>query len=144
MSDRKYMYGKAYYWDGQSFRYAHNDVKVPGANAYVDDNTGELHMDARELLADRMLDINGLAKYLDILPTSVPAMMTRGQLPEPQIRIGKSPLWARPIIEHWKTTRPGRGANLRGRGKKDDDSSTDPDSDSVLLHDDPDNGGDGD
>lgn len=56
---------------------------------------------APELHAEYMLDLHGLTSYLDMGYQTVRDYRGRGQLPEPQAYAGGSPLWARPVIDHW-------------------------------------------
>lgn len=111
------MYANAYYRDeeGEWF-YVHNDEPVPGAGDYYRDGPRKIEMAAPELLVHQMLDTTDIAALAGIDRRSVSRELSRGRLPLPQFRFGNTPLWARPIIDHWLANRPGRGAHLRNRG----------------------------
>jgi hypothetical protein len=114
---RKKAYANAYYRNEQGeWFYIHNNEPVPGAGDHHRDNSRKVEMAAPELLVHQMLDTDDVAAYAGIERRSVSRELSRGRLPLPQARVGKSPLWARPIIEHWHANRPGRGAHLRNRG----------------------------
>ncbi len=66
-------------------------------------------LDAPELHVRAMLTIADIAEMIDVAPDTVAAYRYRGYLPEPQAVIGRTPVWARPIIRHWLETRPGNG-----------------------------------
>lgn len=107
-------YGDAYTFDGTRWRYTSSGAPVPDASIWVDERTGETEMSAPEMLAHQMIDIYDISEMLGVEPESVSRMMHRGEMPEPQHRAGKhGAMWTRPVIEHWITTRPGRGANFR-------------------------------
>jgi hypothetical protein len=78
-------------------------VPIPDWN---DQNAVLLGMDAPELAAHRMVDIERLAAMLDTTPSTIRAYETRGQLPSRTIDGFNSPLWSVPIIvEHLKQRR---------------------------------------
>lgn len=107
-------YGAAYRWDGKFWRYAFNNDKVPESKAFVDPQTGDIEIDAPEFLVTQMLDQYQVARIMGIMHASVSRMLTRGDMPQPQIRVGaKTPLWTRPVIKHWLSSRPGRGINFK-------------------------------
>lgn len=116
---RKKVYANAYYRneEGEWF-YVFNDEPVPGAGDYYRDNPRKVELAAPELFVHQMLDTDDVAEILGVDRKTVSRMLSRGSLPLPQFRLGNSPVWARPVIEHYQETRPGRGANLRNRGKK--------------------------
>lgn len=66
-------------------------------------------MSAPELHVRSMLTITDIAEMIDVEPDTVAAYRHRGYLPEPQAKIGRTPVWSRPIIRHWLDTRPGNG-----------------------------------
>jgi hypothetical protein len=110
---RNSFHGGAYVLDGNGkWRYAHNGQIVPGASTFVN-SVGEIVMNAPELLASEMLTTTDLAQLIGVEPASVSRMLTRGQVCVPQVRLGKSPLWARPVVEYWRGNRPGRGVSSR-------------------------------
>lgn len=59
---------------------------------------------APELSPEMMFDLQGLAALLGYLPGTVRNMHSKGALPEPQRVLGRTPLWSRPVIEHWMGT----------------------------------------
>ncbi len=50
-----------------------------------------------------------VADALGIKRTSVHKYVTRGDLPEPDDRIGRSPVWKRETVESWVAARRGHG-----------------------------------
>lgn len=98
-------YGDAYLLDDNGrWLYAHDQSLVPSARTIID-RAGAIHMEAPDLLVDQMLDITLMAELLGVVPRSVSVMLSRGDLPKPQVRLGGSPLWTRPVIEAWKARR---------------------------------------
>lgn len=73
------------------------------------------HAQVADLLPPGTESIKTLAKRLDLTVRSVSSYLARGVLPEPDYRVGKSPLWKTETIEEWERTRLGRGwrGNLR-------------------------------
>lgn len=59
---------------------------------------------------DQVIDSRGVAKMLGIAVGSVARYRNRGDLPEPDLMLGRSPGWYRTTIEAWQQTRPGRGS----------------------------------
>lgn len=70
---------------------------------------GVVGMDAPELHVRAMLTIADIAEMVGVEPDTIAAYRYRGYLPEPQAVIGRTPVWARPIVRHWLDTRPGNG-----------------------------------
>ncbi|MGH3500283.1 MAG: helix-turn-helix transcriptional regulator [Nocardioidaceae bacterium] len=62
-----------------------------------------------------LLDVQGVAAMLGILPSSVHRYRVRGVLPEPDAMLGRSPGWHADTIRAWQQARPGR----TGRPRKD-------------------------
>ncbi|MCX4470434.1 hypothetical protein OOK41_08960 [Micromonospora sp. NBC_01655] len=55
------------------------------------------------------LDSAALAARLGIKPASIHRMRSRGDLPEPDRVIGRSPAWLPATIDRWQASRPGHG-----------------------------------
>ncbi|KXK63334.1 hypothetical protein AWW66_03205 [Micromonospora rosaria] len=55
------------------------------------------------------LDSAALAARLGIKTTSIHRMRSRGDLPEPDRMIGRSPAWRPSTIDAWQAGRPGHG-----------------------------------
>lgn len=64
---------------------------------------------APELVPHRLLDIEGVARVAGVTPQTVSTYLARGRMPEPVGRLGNSPVWTRPQIQHWLAARPGQG-----------------------------------
>lgn len=63
------------------------------------------------------LDSSDLATRLGIKVDSVHRMRHRGDLPNPDRMIGRSPAWLPATIDRWQANRPGHG--WRGRSTED-------------------------
>lgn len=63
------------------------------------------------------LDSAALADRLGIKVRSIHRMRSRGDLPDPDRVIGRSPAWRPSTIDRWQASRPGHG--WRGRGNED-------------------------
>ncbi len=73
---------------------------------------------------DGYLTAEQLAARLGIQRASIYRMRTRGDLPEPDERVGRTPLWAAATIDEWTKDRPGHGwrkGKSRDSGKSNDD-----------------------
>jgi predicted DNA-binding transcriptional regulator AlpA len=68
---------------------------------------------APELTATRLLDIGDVARLAGVTPATITAYLARGRMPAPVTRIGNSPVWSRPVIQQWLTSRPGQGVRRR-------------------------------
>lgn len=66
-------------------------------------------MDAPELQVGAMLTTSDVAALAGVTPQTIVAYRRRGEVPEPQAVVGRSPLWARPVVDQWLCTRPGHG-----------------------------------
>lgn len=75
-------------------------------NAPVDHVVG---MDAPELQVDVVLTIGDVAALVGVSPATITAYRRRGGFPEPQAVLGRTPVWSRPVVEHWMASRPGNG-----------------------------------
>jgi hypothetical protein len=60
-----------------------------------------LGLDAPELVPGRLVDVEALAALVSVAPSTVTAYLARGQLPEPQVRIGGRPAWSRAVLARW-------------------------------------------
>lgn len=60
-----------------------------------------LGVDAPELLAQNMLSTLDVARLAGLSDKTITAYLAREQMPAPQLYAGRTPLWARPIIEQW-------------------------------------------
>jgi hypothetical protein len=74
-------------------------------------DTGDLvvGMWAPELHVLTMLTVNDIAELAGVSKATIDSYRYRGYLPEPQATRGRTPLWARPIVQRWLDTRPGCG-----------------------------------
>jgi hypothetical protein len=66
-------------------------------------------MQAPELQMTLMLTVEQIAERAYVTKATIDSYRYRGYLPEPQGIVGRTPLWARPIIAHWLAHRPGPG-----------------------------------
>lgn len=66
-------------------------------------------LSAPELHVRAMVTISDIAEMVDVAPDTIAAYRYRGYLPDPQAIIGRTPVWSRPVIQHWLETRPGNG-----------------------------------
>ena len=74
-------------------------------------NVGDLivGMLAPELHALTMMTVSDIAEAAGVSKATIDSYRYRGYLPEPQATRGRTPLWSRPIVRHWLSTRPGCG-----------------------------------
>ncbi len=79
-------------------------IAVPAA-AWDARATEVVAMAAPELHPHNLQGIDAVAELLGVTPSTVRAYLARGQMPEPLVRVGGSPLWSRPVIERWLPTR---------------------------------------
>ncbi len=79
-------------------------------------NAGDLIVGvlAPELHPALMLTLVDVAELLQVSKSTVDSYRYRGLLPAPQALAARTPLWARPIIDHWTRCRPGSGARSDG------------------------------
>jgi hypothetical protein len=64
---------------------------------------------APELSAGLMLTVADISAAAGVTKATIDSYRYRGYLPEPQVVRARTPLWARPIIQHWIDGRPGCG-----------------------------------
>lgn len=64
---------------------------------------------------DDLLDSEGVSRLLGIAVGSVARYRSRGDLPEPDVMLGRSPGWYAATIRDWQATRPGRTGRPRQR-----------------------------
>jgi predicted DNA-binding transcriptional regulator AlpA len=69
---------------------------------------------APELTASRLLDITEVARLAGVSPATITAYLSRRRMPEPVMRLGRVPVWSRPIIRQWLAARPGQGRRTAG------------------------------
>lgn len=60
-----------------------------------------LGVDAPELLAQNMVTTLDVARMAGVSDKTITAYLARGQMAAPQLYVGRTPLWARPIVEAW-------------------------------------------
>jgi predicted DNA-binding transcriptional regulator AlpA len=68
---------------------------------------------APELSPARLLAVADVARLAGVTPATITAYLSRRRMPPPVHRFGNSPVWSRPVIDHWLATRPGQGARPR-------------------------------
>jgi hypothetical protein len=66
-------------------------------------------MTAPELNIVTMLTVADIGELAGVSKATIDSYRYRGYLPDPQIIKGRTPLWSRPIVRHWLSTRPGAG-----------------------------------
>ena len=64
---------------------------------------------------DGYITSDELAARLGIKRDSVYQMRSRGDIPEPDMRVGRTPVWRPETIASWEAARPGQG--WRGKTK---------------------------
>lgn len=69
---------------------------------------------APELAVSRLLDISEVARLVGVSSATITAYLSRGRMPEPVMRLGRLPVWSRPIIRQWLAARPGQGRRTVG------------------------------
>lgn len=72
---------------------------------------------APELTASRLLGVAEVARLAGVSPATVTAYLSRRRMPEPVMRLGRAPVWSRPVIRHWLAGRPGQGRRTAGGGR---------------------------
>lgn len=76
-----------------------------------------LGLAAPELCADRLLDIDAVARLAGVARQTITTYLARNTMPAPVARLGRSPVWSAPIVEQWLERRPGQGSRPR-RGRR--------------------------
>jgi hypothetical protein len=66
-----------------------------------------IHMD--DVLPPGTMSIQRVAEIAGLTVRSVSSYLARGDMPEPDYRVGNSPLWKNDTIEGWLESRPGKG-----------------------------------
>lgn len=82
-------------------------VRVRRGSPYVGDLV--VGLQAPELHPYALLTVGDIASEAGVSKATVDSYRYRGYLPQPQVMRGRTPLWARPIVAHWISTRPGCG-----------------------------------
>ncbi|MGI8537077.1 MAG: helix-turn-helix transcriptional regulator [Mycobacteriales bacterium] len=65
--------------------------------------------------AVRFLSYADIAALTGLQVATLRKYAMQGHLPPPDARIGRAPGWTAATIEHWRATRPGRGARTDRR-----------------------------
>jgi predicted DNA-binding transcriptional regulator AlpA len=68
-------------------------------------------------MTDRQLDRASVAAILGVDPATITRYVNRGDMPEPDGHLARSPWWWSSTIDAWQPTRPGKGAGA-GRPRK--------------------------
>jgi len=92
-----------------------DDIAVP-AEVWEERAGQVVAMAAPELHPHNLHGVDAVADLLGVTPSAVRSYLARGQIPEPLMRVGGSPLWSRPIIERWLPTRRRHAAAHRSSG----------------------------
>jgi hypothetical protein len=66
-------------------------------------------MAAPELHVLAMLTVVDISELAGVSKATIDSYRYRGYLPEPQVVKGRTPLWSRPVVRRWVSTRPGAG-----------------------------------
>jgi hypothetical protein len=64
---------------------------------------------APELSVLTMLTVVDISELAGVSKATIDSYRYRGYLPEPQVVKGRTPLWSRPVVDHWLGARPGAG-----------------------------------
>lgn len=65
---------------------------------------------AARVIDGQLLDSAQVAELLGVRPETIARYRSRGELPAPDVTLGRSPGWYRATITAWRAQRPGRGA----------------------------------
>lgn len=78
---------------------------------HILNDAGELvvGIHAPELNVHAMMTVADLAREAGVSKATIDSYRSRGYVPHPQAVMGRTPLWARPIIMRWLAMRPGPG-----------------------------------
>jgi len=60
------------------------------------------------------LDTAGLAERAGLTPSTTRTYLCRGQLPAPDVMVGRTPGWLPETVDAWLAARPGRTGRPRG------------------------------
>lgn len=85
---------------------ARGPVLVP-AEEWRRHETDVIGMQAPELHPSQLLGIDDVAAIAEVAAVTVRAYLHRRQMPVPIARIGGSPVWSRPVVERWASSRSG-------------------------------------
>jgi len=66
-------------------------------------------LSAPELHVMALLTVNDIAQAAGVSKATIDSYRHRGDLPQPQVVRGRTPLWSRPVVVHWLAHRPGAG-----------------------------------
>lgn len=79
------------------------------------------HVDVVDVLPPGTMSIEAVAERAHLTVRSVASYLARGDMPAPEYRVGRSPLWKAKTIETWLAGRPGKGWRAGGvqRGLED-------------------------
>ena len=69
-------------------------------------------MAAPELQAGALMTLEAVAAAAGLSPASLAEYIRRGACPAPQVHMGRTPLWSRPVVAHWLATRPSQQAQV--------------------------------
>lgn len=100
-AERRWLAGDASMSDQVMFR------RRPGFRPHAGDLI--IGLLAPELHPLTMLTVGEIAEAAGVSKATIDSYRYRGCLPEPQASRGRTPLWARPVVRHWLSTRPGPG-----------------------------------
>jgi len=62
-------------------------------------------MNAPELHPSALMTLDMVAKAARLSSASLTEYIRRGTCPPPQVQLGRSPMWSRPVVSHWLSTR---------------------------------------
>lgn len=65
-----------------------------------------------------LLDVSAVAELAGVSVASIYTYLTRGTIPEPDLRFGRSPVWRRRTIEKWLASRPAPGQHATKARKR--------------------------
>jgi predicted DNA-binding transcriptional regulator AlpA len=71
--------------------------------------TASYDLDMTAGVPDGLLDMAGVAKLAGVEVKTIAVYLARKTMPEPDYRVGRSPLWKMETIDAWLKRRPGKG-----------------------------------
>jgi len=80
------------------------DIAVPEVT-WAERASTVVAMAAPELHPHNLQGIDAVAGLLGVTPSTVRSYLARDQMPEPIARLGRAPVWSRPVIERWLPSR---------------------------------------